>query len=623
MMCREWRARAANLILISKRTAIFICCAIFVGVASNTRFCWASSPPPPAENSRLVALAARRFSNLTSAERAMLWFSDIDNVARGDFAVAGGSSVAGDPSNDPARADRWPASREIRASLIRWLCVDHDALNLADPKGIRVMGARIVGGIDLALVKVPIPLVFDNCVFTGMFDLDGAEIPYIELDGSYAREIHASGLNVRNNFSMGKGFHAAAIILDHSRIGLDLDCGGAQLEYAKNPAEPVLNRMKTTLYAYLIQVGGNLWLNRGFESHGGVSLGGAKIGANLHFDSGRFINPNNVAISVPGAGIDGVVFLDSFGSGGDVEVNGTANFAYDRIGDSFIVNHAQFIGAPGDQHGFIGTGMSVVRAFTWRNITLRNGALLDLGDASVGALLDDEQSWPAPGKLIIDGFTYNDLSSETEDHLDKSAQKAANDRNSVENRLRWLALQPPGFYSQPYNELAKYYIGSGQDAAAVTVYIAEEDDRYTRLGLLGRLWGGFLKSTIGYGHRPLLAFYWSVAVVMLGWLATLMGKRAGVMRLTWPENSPLPVNDHLNSLHPLLYSLDVFLPFVDLHQEHYWWPDNALEGECVIAGRRILVRGSALRVYLWLQIIAGWLLSAIFIAGVTGLIRND
>jgi hypothetical protein len=42
-------------------------------------------------------------------------------------------------------------------------------------------------------------------------------------------------------------------------------------------------------------------------------------------------------------------------------------------------------------------------------------------------------------------------------------------------------------------------------------------------------------------------------------------------------------------------SLDVFLPFVNLHQEQH----------------------------LWAQIIAGWLLSAIFLAAVTGLIRND
>jgi len=34
-------------------------------------------------------------------------------------------------------------------------------------------------------------------------------------------------------------------------------------------------------------------------------------------------------------------------------------------------------------------------------------------------------------------------------------------------------------------------------------------------------------------------------------------------------------------------------------------------------------RGSFVLYYLWAQIIAGWILSAIFVAGVTGLIRGD
>lgn len=46
-------------------------------------------------------------------------------------------------------------------------------------------------------------------------------------------------------------------------------------------------------------------------------------------------------------------------------------------------------------------------------------------------------------------------------------------------------------------------------------------------------------------------------------------------------------------------------------------------GECTIFGLKIPVRGAVLRYYLWLQVIAGWLLSAIFIAGVTGLIHSD
>jgi len=111
-------------------------------------------------------------------------------------------------------------------------------------------------------------------------------------------------------------------------------------------------------------------------------------------------------------------------------------------------------------------------------------------------------------------------------------------------------------------------------------------------------------------------------VVLLGWLMVTIGKRAGVMRLTWPETSPPPAGEPTAQLYPLLYSLDVFLPFVNLHQEHYWWPDAEAKGESTIFGYRLNVRGSLVLYYLWLQIIAGWLLSAIFIAGMTGLIRT-
>ncbi len=609
--------------MLKERTAILLC-AMFAAFIIGAAVCDAASQGPPVQTSRLIALVAGRFPNLTRAERAMLWFSDIDNVDRAQFAAAGTSSIVSDPSNDPAHAEQWPASRQIRASLIRWLCVNHEALALIDPKGIRVIGARIAGGLDLSLVNVPIPIVLDRCVFTDVIDLTGAELPYLELDGSYVGEVHASGLVVRNNLRMGRGFRAlGTVFLDHAKIGLDLDCGGGKFYYAKNPGEPFLDRLRVGLFAYLVQVGGNVWLNRGFESHGAVDLGGASIGGNLHFDSGRFINPDNVAISAPGANVEGVMFLISFGSDGDLEVNGAANFAYDHVGNSVIVRHAKFLGGPGDRNGFIATGMSVGRVFIWRDVTLGNGAQLDLSDASVGSLLDDEQSWPAPGRLIIDGLTYNSLSSDAVDRVDRPARKPPHDVHSVESRLRWLALQPAGFHAQPYSELAKFYSNSGEETAAVVVYIAGEDDRYSRLGWFGYVWGGLLKDTIGYGHRPLLAFNWSMLIIIVGWAAVLMGKRAGVMRLTWPENLPPPSGDHYAGLHPLLYSLDVFLPFVNLHQEGYWWPDQSSRGECTVAGRRIAVRGSALRIYLWLQIIAGWLLSAIFIAGVTGLIRSD
>jgi hypothetical protein len=98
---------------------------------------------------------------------------------------------------------------------------------------------------------------------------------------------------------------------------------------------------------------------------------------------------------------------------------------------------------------------------------------------------------------------------------------------------------------------------------------------------------------------------------------------AGVMRRTYPENAPVASDDHYERLYPLLYSLDVFLPFVNLHQEHYWWPNSSQTGDLVLGGLRLRVRRSLVLYYMWMQIMAGWLLSAIFVAGITGLLRND
>jgi hypothetical protein len=106
------------------------------------------------------------------------------------------------------------------------------------------------------------------------------------------------------------------------------------------------------------------------------------------------------------------------------------------------------------------------------------------------------------------------------------------------------------------------------------------------------------------------------------WSAVFIGKRSAVMRPTYPENAPI-AESRYERLYPLLYSLDIFLPFVNLHQEHYWWPNSCATGEFTIGGSAISVPGSIVLYYLWLQIIARWLLSAIVIAGITGLLRND
>lgn len=153
------------------------------------------------------------------------------------------------------------------------------------------------------------------------------------------------------------------------------------------------------------------------------------------------------------------------------------------------------------------------------------------------------------------------------------------------------------------------------------------------LGLVLLLWSKFgsahmlsavlLRMTIEYGYVPLLAILWSAAIIVLGWWITLVAKEAGVM---------VPSRDNLDDvtkrprepLSPFLYSLNVFLPIIDLHQEKNWWPDVNMIGKyrAFEKGREIKIKGSFVRSYLWFQIMAGWLLSGFFIAGLSGLIKQ-
>ena len=254
--------------------------------------------------------------------------------------------------------------------------------------------------------------------------------------------------------------------------------------------------------------------------------------------------------------------------------------------------------------------------FVWQNVTLENGAIVDMSGAHLGVLLDDENSWPAPGHLQLDGLTYDTLGgfSSYDPQWSSPADASA--------RLRWLGLQN-GFHSQPYRQLAQVLRKNGDEAGATDVLIALQDARFRNSNWLARAWAQFLKITIGYGHEPLRTVLWSLAVILTGWLIVTLGARAGVMRATWPDSPPASEVIAYEKLHPLLYSLDVFLPFVNLHQEHYWWPDAERSGDCTMFGAKLRISGAFLRYYLWSQVIAGWLLSAIFVAGVTGLMRND
>jgi hypothetical protein len=453
----------------------------------------------------LETLAQAEFSNLTTAERSLLRFASSYRSEPGGFAAAGPSASPDAPTNDPAHADRWGKEREVRAELIEWLCVDESARRLI-PRGIWLLGARITGRLNLSDLNVPFPLVLRNCSIAERITFKSAVFPRIALSGSYTGEIAGHGIVVHGDLDLNFLHASGDVWFPDSRIDGNLYAAGSR--FKRSEVEPqsslVSNLMKgTALDLGSSTIRGSELLCCGIEVDGALILGGSSVGA-VVLSGGTFNNPNNIAILANAIRVDHAVFLGSspFSHEG-VRINGLVEFLGARVSDVFFVQDATFLGAVVDLHGFDATGMST-GSLLWRRVKLENGAFMKLNGVATLALVDDSQSWPAPGKLELNGLSYSQLvgfASDGRSPLD------------ARSRLGWLALQPE-FESQPYSQLAKVLREQGDEPGATEVLIVSEDRRYASYGRASALWGEFLNATIGYGHKPLRTIGWSWLVIL-------------------------------------------------------------------------------------------------------------
>ena len=77
----------------------------------------------------------------------------------------------------------------------------------------------------------------------------------------------------------------------------------------------------------------------------------------------------------------------------------------------------------------------------------------------------------------------------------------------------------------------------------------------------------------------------------------------------------------------MMYSVDLFLPVIDLRQAKLWEPDPDKKGAFIFqlsekSKLTVPVSGRWLRRWMWFHIFAGWVLTTLFVVGLTGLIRS-
>jgi hypothetical protein len=346
-----------------------------------------------------------------------------------------------------------------------------------------------------------------------------------------------------------------------------------------------------------------------FGNYGQVAFYRAVIDGSIDFSAARVESADVPAISAVEASIGGdAIFHQGFAT------NGIVDFRLVRIGHALSFNHARFFGA--QDNGVITERALIQGPLYWVAIALTPHTQLDLQDARAAELWDDESSWPATGNLMVTGFQYDAFGGDSP--------------SEVNSRLAWLARQPHGFHAQPYAELAKALMAGGETDDAIAVEIAQRiaQRREGGLGRFERAWNVLLQVTIGYGFIPLRALWWIMGFVALG---TVLFQWGYALRMVSPTEEPAyqsfmqsgTTPPHYPPFNAFVYSLENFLPVVDLHQGEYWRP-NPSHGAAshLHSGReKHTYAGALLRWYLWVHILSGWILTPLLAAGLSGLIH--
>ena len=515
----------------------------------------------------------------------------------------------------------------IRAEFLACLACGGGGAPQGDAPSLQVLGAWVTGRLNLIEAAVPMSLWFYRCGFAATPLLDGARVqgdvsfPDCTLPG-----LRAQACTIAGTLALNAGCAVAgAVRLERASVGGDLDCDRAQLctgERATDVPRP--------LVADDARISGNVLLRGGLRAHGEMRFVGARIGGDLcasfanltagvDADGGRGIALNLDAVRVAGD----VLLNAGFAAGGQVRLRGAridgdldcTEAAFDVVGDAAWDGGAALL----LDRAHIGGTLVLQRLQT----PLQGGSLTD---ARAGALADDASSWGQ--QHLLDGFSYRRL-----------GRGAPTDTPS---RLNWLLRQHALHLGeehrpQPWRQLIGALRQMGHEASADDVAIGRE--RHLRsVGRIGTAapaalrwlvrWGHALFGFFaGYGHRPWRLVAWLVVLWLacggLYWLAadqevmapaTVAGDKAAQCGVNTPAgpgpecSQPLSGTPRFN---PLVYSLDVLLPGLDLRQQGHWAP------------ARDTPLGTATLALTWAEALLGWLGGLTLIAAMAGLTDRD
>ena len=176
--------------------------------------------------------------------------------------------------------------------------------------------------------------------------------------------------------------------------------------------------------------------------------------------------------------------------------------------------------------------------------------------------------------------------------------------------------------TQTLLQLAKVLRESGDSDGALQVLEKMEElrRRSEENGPFARIWSLFLKKSIGYGYRPGRAIWLIILLSGLGWVVYGTGYYAKTMVPTekdaYQQFKYLATEGQVPAHYPHgfsapVYSLENSLPLVSWARPT---SGNPTRHQTVGLGCRWFLRA---------QVLLGWLLATLFVAGVSGIVHKE
>ncbi|MFI9341144.1 oxidoreductase [Streptomyces sp. NPDC052773] len=477
----------------------------------------------------------------------------------------------------------WGPERTVRAVVIGALLLGANGPRPGAVAGLRLVGARISGRLDLAGAQVGHPVWLEDCWFEEGVDLSGASTQSVAIVGSRVPGVEAGLTRVEGRLDLRRSLLEGGCASPLHRRVTALSLINAQVSGAVNlSGSEIVAPGEWAVSAGGLVAEGGVYCVDGFVAHGEVRLMGAQLPGGLHMRGAQLAGPGPRGVALA---LDNAVVATLDCSGG-FTANGTVRLRGARISDNLTFEGAVLNGPPGSD------GPSLVASLTQAvdfDLTLARppAGVVDLRGAQVSYLHDNEHSWP--DVVELDGFVYGSIKEEDSGER----REAVGRRDSVAHRVAWVR-RSPGYSPQPYEQLASWYRKAGHDDDARRVLLAKQRHRRRTLRPAARVWGHLLDVTVGYGYRPWLAGIWLLTLTLLGTLAFGTGSPTAVKR---GEGAPFQ---------PLVYTLDLLVPIGGLGQRTAWyWTDDGLQWLA------------------YLLIAFGWMLTTAVVAGVTRTLQKN